>query len=156
MTLQDTQAKVPVAQTKIPSPPSGTATPAPPPPANAGSTGLEQILKRPRPMSAINELGRLLRPNRADASSPRPATPPRSEDVPPPSNPSPSRRDASPPQQLNIPGGASASLPANPGSSRPLVRSPQSGPNVTPLSNIGMLRDFIYQGFISCSILPSQ
>lgn len=137
MTLQDTQAKAPITQTKNLSTPTGTATAAPLAPPNTGGTGLEQILKRPRPMSAINELGRFLRPNRTDAPSPRSTSPPGGEDMVPSSNPGPPRREISPPPQPNIPGGALTSLSANPGSSRSLVRSPQPSPHVTPLSNIG-------------------
>ena len=144
MTLQDTRAKAPTTQTKNLSTPTGTAIAAPLPPPNTGGASLEQILKRPRPMSAINELGRLLRPNRTDAPSP---SPPRGEDMVPSSNPGPSRREISPPPQPNMPGGALTSLSANPGSSRPLVRSPQPSPHVTPLSNIGTLRVSDTSGF---------
>jgi len=147
MTLQDTQAKPPTTQTKNLSTPTGTAIAAPLPLPNTGGTGLEQILKRPRPMSAINELGRLLRPNRTDAPSPRSTSPSRGEDMVPSSNPGPPRRDFSPPPQLNIPGGALTSS-ANPGPSRPLVRSPQPGSHVTPLSNIGTLRVSDISGFL--------
>ena len=128
MTLQD---KPPTTQTK------NLSTPSLPP--NTGGTGLEQMLKRPSPMSAINELGRLLRPNRTDAPS-RSTSPPRGEDTVSSSNPGALRREISPPPQLNIPGDALVPLSANPGPSRPLVRSPQPGPHVTPLSNIGTLR----------------
>ena len=139
MTLRDTQTKTLTTQTKIPSTPTGAETAAPPPPASTGITGLEQIMKLPRPIS-VNELGRFLRPNRSDASLPRPpAHPPKDEDALPSSNsiPSSDRRDASPPPNANIPGGTS--LTAKPGTSRTFIRSPQPGPHVTPLSNIGML-----------------
>jgi hypothetical protein len=131
MTAQDTHAKAPTTQTK------NLSTPLPPP--NTGGTGLEQMLKRPHPMSAINELGRLLRPNRTDASSPRSTSPSRGEDMVSSSNPGTLRREISPPPQPNIPGDALAPLSANPGPSRQLVRS-QPSPHVTPLSNIGTLR----------------
>jgi hypothetical protein len=138
----------PTAQTKISSAPTGGAitAPVPHPPTN---TSLEQILKRPS--SAINELGRLLRQNRSDASSSQLASRPISENVlqPPdrptsPSggenilqspNPGPHKRDISPPPYPGMPGGAS--LTANAGPLRRLVRSPQPGSTATPLSNIG-------------------
>jgi hypothetical protein len=74
------------------------------------STGLEeQILKRPA--TVMNELGRLLRPSAG-----------------------PSKRDEleSPLPYQAMPGGVS-----QPGPSMRLVRSPQPGSTVTPLSNIG-------------------
>ena len=147
LTLQDTQAKAPTTQTKNLSTPTGAAVAAPLPPPNTEGTGLEQILKRPRPMSAINELGRLLRPNQTDPRSLQSTSPFRGEDMVPSSNSGPPGRAISPPPQPNIPGGASASLSANPGPSRPLVRSPQPGPHVTPLSNIGTLRVSDISGF---------
>ncbi|KAI0252773.1 hypothetical protein BJV78DRAFT_1198868 [Lactifluus subvellereus] len=139
---QDTQTKTPTTQTKISSAPA----PVPPPPTN---TGLEQILKRPS--SAINELGRILRQNRSDASSSRPpashpisenvlqppdrpASPPSGENVSQSPNSGPPKRDISPPPYPGMPGGAP--LTANPGPLRRLARSPQPGPTVTPLSNI--------------------
>ena len=145
MAVQDTPAKIPTTQTKIPPPPAGTATTAPPPtaplptapPATPGSTDLEQTSKRSRPTSAFHELGRLLRPNRSDASS-RPTSPPKGEDVLPPSKPAPSRRDVSPQPNANVPEGTH--MPAKSGSSGAIVRSQpkQPSPTVTPLSNIGM------------------
>jgi hypothetical protein len=141
LTVQDTPAKIPTTQTKIPPPPAGTATTAPPstpPPATPGSTGLEQTSKRSRPTSAIHELGRLLRPNRSEASSSRPTSPPKGEDLLPPPKPVPPRRDVLPPPNANVP--ERAPLSAGPGSSRAIVRSQlkQSSPTVTPLSNISM------------------
>lgn len=137
-----------IATQNTPSAPTGGAitAPVPHPPTN---TGLEQMLKRPS--SAINELGRLLRQNRSDPSSSRPASNPINENVlqPPdrptsPSggenilqslNPGPPKRDTSPPPYPGMPGGAS--LTANAGPLRRLVRSPQPGSTATPLSNIG-------------------
>jgi hypothetical protein len=132
--VQDTPPKIPTTQTKIP--PTGTATttpPSAPPPATPGSTGLEQTSKRSRPPSTIHELGRLLRPNRSEASSPRPTSPPKGEDVLPPSKPV-----RSPPPNANVPEGAP--LSAKPGSSRAIIRSQprQPNPTITPLSNISM------------------
>jgi len=117
--VQDTPAKVPTTQTKIAPPPAGTAITAPP--AAPGSTGLEQTSKRSRPTSTIHELGRLLRPNRSEASSSRPTSPPKGEDVLPPSKPVPSRKDVSPLPKTNVPEGAL--LSAKPGSSGAIVRS---------------------------------
>ena len=144
LAVQDTQkTKIPTAQTKLPSSPAtGTAIaapPPPPPPPTPGSTGLEQASKRSRPTSAIQELGRFLRPNRSDVSSSQafqPPSPPKSEAALPPSNPVSSRRDASPLPNSNVPEGPS--LSAKPRSSRPIVRSQQPGTSITPLSNIGM------------------
>ena len=147
MTLQDTLTEAPTTQTKNLPTPTGTAIAAPLPLPNTGGTGLEQILKRPRPMSAVNDPGPLLRPNRTDAPLPRTTSPSRGEDMVTSSNPGPSRGKISPPPQLNIPGGALASLSANPGPSRPLVRSPQPGSQVTSLSNIGTLRVSHILGF---------
>jgi hypothetical protein len=142
ITVQDTPAKIPTTQKKIPPPPASTATTAPPstpPVATPGSTGLEQTSKRSRPASTIHELGRLLRPNRSEASSSLPTSPPKDEDALPPSKPVPSTRDVSPsPKNVNVPEGAP--LDAKSGPSRAIVRSQprQPGPTVTPLSNIGM------------------
>jgi hypothetical protein len=150
--VQDTPAKIPTTQTKIP-PPAGTVTTAPPPPATLGSTGLEQTSKR----SAIHELGRLLRPNRSEASSPRPSSPPKGEDALLPSKPVPSRRDVSPPPNANVPEGAP--LSAKSGSSRPIVRSQprQPNPTITPLSNISMsLESDPLSGFLSRISFYSQ
>jgi hypothetical protein len=159
ITVQDTPAKIPTTQTKIPPPPAGSATTAPssiPPPATPGSTGLEQTSKRSRPTSTIHELGRLLRPNRSEVSS-RPISPPKGEDVLPPSKPVPSRRDVSPSPNANMPEGAP--LSAKPGSSRAIVRSQprQPGPTVTPLSNISMLLESdTLSGFLSHISFYSQ
>ena len=136
-TLQDTQTKIPTTQTKNPPPPTGTAVAPQPPSANPGSTGPEQAAKRSGPTAAIQELGRLLRPNRSDTAASRPTSPPKGEDALPPSNPVPSRRDASPLPNTNVPEGGS--LSARPGSSRAIVRSSHQNPTITPLSNIGML-----------------
>ncbi len=154
ITIQDTPAKIPTTQTKIPPPPTGTTTTAPlpstptPPPTTSGGTGLEQTSKRSRPTSAIHELGRLLRPNRSEVSSSRPTSPPKVEDVSPPSNPVPPKRDVS-----NVLEGAS--LPVNPGSSRAIIRS-QPGPTITPLSKIGMSLESNLSRFLSCSLFHSQ
>jgi hypothetical protein len=142
ITVQDTPAKTPTKQTTILPPPAGTvttappSTPLPPPPPTPGSTGLEQTSKPSRPRSTIHELGRLLRPNRSEASFSRPTSPPKGEDVLPPSKPVPSRRDVSPSPNANVPEGAP--LSSKSGSSGAIVRSQprQPGPTVTPLSNI--------------------
>ncbi|KAI0299353.1 hypothetical protein B0F90DRAFT_1810632 [Multifurca ochricompacta] len=105
MTAQEIQTKTPTTQPKIPSTPIGPTIAAPAPRTGPSP---EQVLKRPT--SAINNLGRFLRPNRSDTSSPQSTSPPPRESVLQPS-----------------PG---------PGPSRALVRSPQPGPNVTPLANI--------------------
>jgi hypothetical protein len=159
ITIQDTPAKIPTTQTKIPPPPAGTATtvpppqtppppPPPPPPATSGDTGLEQTSKRSRPTSAIHELGRPLRPNRSEVSSSRPTCPPKVEDVSPPSNPVPPKRDVSNALER-------ASLSVNPGSSRAIIRS-QPGPTITPLSNIGMSLESNLSRFLSRSLFHSQ
>lgn len=141
ITVQDTSSKIPTMQTKIPPPPPGPLTTAPPPtppPATTESIGLEQTSKRSRPASAFNELGRLLRSNRSEASSSHPTPPPKTEDALPPSNPVPSKRDVSPSPNPNVPEGAS--LSAKPESLRPIVRSQPRQPTstITPLSNICM------------------
>jgi hypothetical protein len=157
--IQDTPAKIPTTQTKIPPPPAGTVTTAPPPtmpPATPGSSDLEQTSKRSRPTSAFHELGRLLRPNRSDASS-HPTSPPKGEDVLPPSKPIPSRRDVSPQPNANVPEGAQ--LSAKSGSSGAIVRSQpkQPSPTVTPLRNIGMsLESDTLSGFLSRILFYSQ
>ncbi len=137
ITMSDTLTKMPTTQTKIP-PPASTATkalPSIPPPATSGSAGPEQSSKRSRPSSAIHELGRLLRPNRSEASSSRPISPPKGEDLLPPSNPVPHSRDVPPLPNANVLDGSSSS--AKPESSRAIIR-PQPSPTITPLSNIGM------------------
>jgi hypothetical protein len=151
MTVQDTQTKVPTSQTKIPVNPTGTAIGSTSLPAGTGNTGLEQILKRPT--SAINELGRFLRQNRSDASSPGPTSPSRIEEVLPSSTPGSSGRDASPPPYTNMPG---ASLSANTEPSRSLVRSPQPSSHVTPLRNICMLHDSTSGILSHVPFAPSQ
>jgi hypothetical protein len=160
ITVQDTPTKIPTTQTKLPPPPAGTATTAPsstPLPPTPGNTGLEQTSKRSRPTSTIQELGRLLRPNRSEASSSRPTSPPKDEDVLPPSKPVPSRRDVSPSPNANVPEGAP--LSAKSGSSREIVRSQprQPGPTVTPLSNICMSLEYdTLSGFLSYISFYSQ
>jgi hypothetical protein len=160
MVVQDTPAKIPTTQTKIPPPPASTVTTAPPstpPPTTPGNTGLEQTSKRSRPTSAIHELGRLLRPNRSEAPSSRPISSPNGEDVLPPSKPVPFRRDVSPQPKANVPEGAS--LSAKLGSSGAIVRSQprQPSPTVTPLSNIGMSPESdTLSGFLSRISFYSQ
>jgi hypothetical protein len=163
ITVQDTPAKTPTKQTTILPPPAGTvttappSTPLPPPPPTPGSTGLEQTSKPSRPRSTIHELGRLLRPNRSEASSSRPTSPPKGEDVLPPSKPVPSRRDVSPSPNANVPEGAP--LSSKSGSSGAIVRSQprQPGPTVTPLSNISMsLESDTLTGFLSHISFYSQ
>jgi hypothetical protein len=110
------------ARSKLVSRPDMTAKEAQPQPkislAPTGGTGGAIAPVQPyttpeqtseRPTSAMNELERLLRPN-----------------------PGTSKRDESPPPYPAIPGGVSQPEP-----SRRLVRSPQPGHTVTPLSNIG-------------------
>ncbi|KAI9511382.1 hypothetical protein F5148DRAFT_1172037 [Russula earlei] len=140
--LSETQKIPPIPPTSstpstppTPPAPSGTATAAPSPPASAATTN-------PEP-DRLLKLGAFLRPNRSDTSSPRPtSTSNKAEDVlssslsSSSSNPVPStgKRDISPAPNPDMPG--AASLSASQAPSRTLVRSPQPGSRITPLSNI--------------------
>jgi hypothetical protein len=127
--VHDTHTKIPSTETKIPlvaPTPTGTATK---PPTQTMGTSLEQILKRPT--SAFGDFGRLLRPNRSNASS-RPTSPPRGDNATQSSNID--SRDVSLPPNPNVPKGVSSRPPSK---GQEIVRGSNSGgPNVTPLSNI--------------------